>query len=161
MTLNHIPRNDSRVRKNISVVIAVALLIVAVLSLTFYVSFISNRDSRNKTFSTTTGTVVEVLERARTESLRIEYTVDNQIYRLIDAVGPTQEVGNTLQVNYDPSNPTDAQLQESRPAYLVGLWIGMIGGAIGALTFFMLWLGQRSAQRNSTHSKLEEEAKKK
>lgn len=161
MTQNYIPRDSPWVLRNLNAIIAAAFLLVAIFSLVTYASFINNRNYRNETYPTTTGTVVEVLQYVRTQSVRVEFNVNSETYSFIDTTGGAGTLGDTFQLNYNPSNPADAQLQESRPAYLVGTWIGMIGGLLGSLVLFGLWASQRNTRRNSTLAQLEAEAKKK
>jgi len=108
------------------------------------------------------GTVVEVLEfrknrcdgsgtsrRCREETLyqpRIEYRVDGRVYTFLEPgrTSSVPEVGSTVPVEYDASNPADARWtgSSSRWTWMVGLGVGAAMAVSGVV---LLVAGRRGA----------------
>ena len=103
------------------------------------------------------GTVVDMVERTTTHSTgrgsstdtawhpMVEFSVDGKPYSFQGSVGsspPAYEVGDTVEVAYDPSDPHDARLASFWSAYFLPLILGGIGivfTPIGVVLLVKAW----------------------
>lgn len=83
----------------------------------------------------------------------VKYTVDGQEYEEEFGVAPEMKVGTTVQIDYNPSDPTDI----SQPT---GFWlpIAMIAGGIAAMVAGCISI-YRTRKKNAALRKQEEEWK--
>ena len=112
--------------------IAAAIIAVTALCFGFYSTFI-----RSAGYATTTATIVSIEEdpnyvpdpnisNDHQYIATAKYTVDGKEYtRQLDSYSSTYKVGGTVEVRYDPKNPSDVT-----SGFGIGIYVMIAGGVI-------------------------------
>lgn len=159
MALNYIPENETKRKKYAYPLWIIVFVIIALVSTLVLTTFFSQRTDRNERYTATMGSVTEVLQYIRTQSLRVEYTAGGELHSFIDATSGQHKQNDLIEVVYNPENPSEARLHDTLPQYVIGVFAALGLSIIAAITLTILLFNKRSVRKHSQLAKLEAEAR--
>ena len=123
---------------------ALAMAVIAIIAGVYLTFFHSSG------YEETTATIVSLTEIPKdfeNEDTQyhvvVEYTVDGQVYtEKLDYYSPSFEVGKTIEVKYDPNNPSDVHGGSG-----FGIYFLVIGAVIAAVVIFSIIHGKSSLKK--------------